>query len=235
MEQASQADMHGTKRLERKHALHSVMAARRFEQSGQVCYIKQHKGPVIYTNSKLALQKALSGACLDRALNCYRNQSPPWVSAQHYLEYALGRQAYTMGDSLLAVEHFLRMLRDNDGHEDQSGLLENLTLAYRVRAESLSDEGIVTRTDLCQRVQQLEARPEYTDNIFSDHAAGASLFQATGAIILPPTGEEEILAKAADFREPSEVESLPSLDGNSQEFAVGVGGKRIFLLAQVGH
>ena len=36
MEQASQADVHGHKRLVRKHALHSVMAARRFEQSGQV-------------------------------------------------------------------------------------------------------------------------------------------------------------------------------------------------------
>jgi hypothetical protein len=36
LEQAASADMTGIKKLARKHAFHSVMAARRFEQSGQV-------------------------------------------------------------------------------------------------------------------------------------------------------------------------------------------------------
>jgi hypothetical protein len=36
MEQAAQADVQGIKKLVRKNALHSVMAARRFEHSGQV-------------------------------------------------------------------------------------------------------------------------------------------------------------------------------------------------------
>jgi hypothetical protein len=120
-------------------------------------------------------------------LNCYRNQDPPWVSAQNYVEYALGRQAYTLGDSSLAVEHFLRMLRDNDGHEDQSGLLENLTLAYRVSVNYLLTGRAIASTDSYWRVKQLETKPEYTDDIVPDHATGASLFQATGAIILPPT------------------------------------------------
>ena len=82
------------------------------------------------------LQKALSGRCLQRTLEQYRDQNPPWAYAQHYLEYALGRQAYTMGDSALAVEHFLRMLRIRGVQEDQSGVLENLSLAYKVGRRS---------------------------------------------------------------------------------------------------
>lgn len=37
-----------------------------------------------------------------------------------------------MGDINLAVEHFLRMLRIADTQEGQSGVLENLSLAYKV-------------------------------------------------------------------------------------------------------
>lgn len=37
LEQAAIADLRGSRQLTRKHAFHSVMAARRYEQSGQVC------------------------------------------------------------------------------------------------------------------------------------------------------------------------------------------------------
>jgi hypothetical protein len=117
------------------------------------------------------------------------------------------------------------MLRDNDGHEDQSGLLENLTLAYRVSVNYLLTGRAIASTDSYWRVKQLETKPEYTDDIVPDHATGASLFQATGAIILPPTVEDEILAKTAVFSEPSEISTMYSPNDGQKTFAVGVGGK----------
>lgn len=74
-------------------------------------------------------------------------------------------------------------------------------------------------------MQQLEAKSGFTDLVVSDHAAGASLFQATGAIILPPTGEEEILAKTAVSSESSGVPTTRSPSDGQETIEVGVGGK----------
>lgn len=48
------------------------------------------------------------------------------------MEYALGRQAYTLGKSDLAVQHFLRLLQRGDQSVDQAGILEDFSLAYQV-------------------------------------------------------------------------------------------------------
>lgn len=80
-------------------------------------------------------------------------------------------------------------------------------------------------TDSYWRVKQLETKPDYAEDIVPDHAVGASLFQATGAIILPPTGEDEILAKPAVFSEPSGNPITCRLDDGQRSFKVGVGGQ----------
>jgi len=57
MEQASHADLRGCKRLVRKHALHSVMAARRFEQSGQVGLESYHHTRIFALNRSFIRRK----------------------------------------------------------------------------------------------------------------------------------------------------------------------------------
>jgi trafficking protein particle complex subunit 8 len=44
----------------------------------------------------------------------------------------LGRQAYTLGESDLAVEHFVRLLRRGMGSDGQGDVLEDFVLAYQV-------------------------------------------------------------------------------------------------------
>jgi hypothetical protein len=80
----------------------------------------------------LTLQKAYSRRCLDRASQVYR--STPWTAAQDRIEYSLGRQAYTLGESDVAVEHFLRLLRREDTGVagSQNMILEDMALAYEV-------------------------------------------------------------------------------------------------------
>lgn len=79
------------------------------------------------------VQKTYSRRCLERASHLYR--STPWTAAQDRIEYSLGRQAYTIGESDVAVEHFLRILRKEDTSMpgSQGGILEDLSLAYEVR------------------------------------------------------------------------------------------------------
>lgn len=77
-------------------------------------------------------QKAFSRRCLDRASQIYR--ATPWTAAQDRIEYSLGRQAYTLGESDVAVEHFLRLLRREDTGVpgSQNMILEDMALAYEV-------------------------------------------------------------------------------------------------------
>ena len=91
------------------------------------------------------MQKAYSRRCLDRASQAYR--STPWTAAQDRIEYSLGRQAYTLGESDVAVEHFLRLLRKEDTGVagSQNMILEDMALAYAVSLPALSHCG---RADL---------------------------------------------------------------------------------------
>lgn len=145
-------------------------------------------------------QKAMSGRCLERALESYRDQSPPWAHAQHYLEYALGRQAYTMGDSRLAVEHFCRMLRIGEVQPEQSGILENLALAYQASLISCARWDPYAERDatLCSHRQQLQLRPEFTEATGFEPVLDSPMFQATGVSIILPVGESEEVSGRSD-------------------------------------
>lgn len=69
------------------------------------------------------LQKAFSRRCFRQAAVLYRNQD--WKRAQTHIEHALGRQAYTVGESDVAVEHFVRLLKG-----DQGDFLDDFVLAF---------------------------------------------------------------------------------------------------------
>ncbi|KAL7419589.1 hypothetical protein Q5752_005501 [Cryptotrichosporon argae] len=103
----------GEGRGRRRQAFHLVMAARRYETAGL---------------------KAYSRRCLERASGLVRTAA--WTAARDRIEYSLGRQAYTLGQADVAVEHFLRLLqREDTGAAGSQGMvLEDLALAYEVRA-----------------------------------------------------------------------------------------------------
>ena len=130
IEEAATADVRGGKSLRgrRRRAFHLVLAARRYETAGLVRVSAAYQ-IVAYT----MLQKTYSRRCLDRSSQLYR--STLWTAAQDRIEYSLGRQAYTLGESDLAVEHFLRLLRKDDTGVpgSQDGVLEDMSLAYKVR------------------------------------------------------------------------------------------------------
>ncbi|WVR03860.1 hypothetical protein IAU60_000858 [Kwoniella sp. DSM 27419] len=111
IEEAAAADVKGGKssRGRRRRAFHLVLAARRYETAGLKTYSRR---------------------CLERASQLYRDS--PWTSAQDRIEYSLGRQAYTLGESDVAVEHFLRLLRREDTGVpgSQAGPLQDMALAY---------------------------------------------------------------------------------------------------------
>ncbi|KAK8861544.1 hypothetical protein IAR55_002366 [Kwoniella newhampshirensis] len=111
IEEAAAADVKGGKSTkgQRRRAFHLVLAARRYETAGLKTYSRR---------------------CLERASKIYR--ASPWTSAQDRIEYSLGRQAYTLGESDVAVEHFLRLLRREDTgvSGSQAGPLEDMALAY---------------------------------------------------------------------------------------------------------
>lgn len=160
LEQAANFDLKSGKYGVRKHAAHLVMAARRYERSGQ---------------------RALSARCLERALGYYRDQTPPWVHAQDYIEYGLGRQAYTLGKSSLAVEHFAKLLQRGNEAEDQSGVLQNFVLAY----------------------QQLRAKPDGGDNCQIE--LPSPIFGITGTRIEIPSDDSDCGLSDASWREMEEI------------------------------
>ncbi|WVQ94767.1 hypothetical protein IAU59_001848 [Kwoniella sp. CBS 9459] len=111
IEEAAAADVKGGKSTKgkRRRAFHLVLAARRYETAGLKTYSRR---------------------CLERASQIYRDS--PWTAAQDRIEYSLGRQAYTLGESDVAVEHFLRLLRREDTGVpgSQGGPLQDMALAY---------------------------------------------------------------------------------------------------------
>nr|XP_019050343.1 hypothetical protein I302_00772 [Kwoniella bestiolae CBS 10118]OCF29273.1 hypothetical protein I302_00772 [Kwoniella bestiolae CBS 10118] len=111
IEEAAAADVKGGKsqKGKRRRAFHLVLAARRYETAGLKTYSRR---------------------CLERASQIYRDS--PWTSAQDRIEYSLGRQAYTSGESDVAVEHFLRLLRREDTGVpgSQGGPLQDMAQAY---------------------------------------------------------------------------------------------------------
>lgn len=110
VEEAAAADVKGgkSKRGSRRQSLHLVMAAKKYEKAGY---------------------KAFSRRCLEQAAGLMRGA--PWKAALDNLEYALGRQAYTLGESAVAVEHFLRLLKREDTNSPgRAMVLEDMALAY---------------------------------------------------------------------------------------------------------
>ncbi|KAL1410386.1 hypothetical protein Q8F55_004396 [Vanrija albida] len=111
IEEAASADTKGGKsqRGHRRQAFHLVMAARRYEKAGLKYYSRR---------------------CLERASDLMRGAA--WTAANDRIEYSLGRQAYTLGESNLAVEHFLRLMQRKDTQfaEHQGMVLEDMAQAY---------------------------------------------------------------------------------------------------------
>ncbi|WWC60272.1 uncharacterized protein I303_102840 [Kwoniella dejecticola CBS 10117] len=123
IEEAAAADVKGGKsqKGKRRRAFHLVLAARRYETAGLKTYSRR---------------------CLERASQIYRDS--PWTSAQDRIEYSLGRQAYTLGESDVAVERFLRLLRREDTGVpgSQGGPLQDMAQAYEqlaTRPEMLAE------------------------------------------------------------------------------------------------
>jgi hypothetical protein len=73
------------------------------------------------------------------------------------IEYSLGRQAYTLGESDVAVEHFLRLLRKDESALGSQGMvLEDLALAYEVTYclyfADLSDSLVIPNNLLARKI-----------------------------------------------------------------------------------
>ncbi len=164
LEQAANIDLRHPEKRNRKHAFHLVMAAGRYEKSGH---------------------KPYSRRCLERAIDHYRNQDPSWTATQDHIEYSLGRQAYTLGESDLAVEHFLRLL----------GILEDFALAYQqyaVKGETdANDRG---RFELPCAVFDVPSSSAWDPDADSDFGVGRERWEelgtrfGSGASLLPAEG-----------------------------------------------
>ncbi len=154
LEQAAHVDVISPKKRHRKHAFHLVMAARRYETSGHVsrCMNRQD-----VCSSTTSAQRSYSRKCLQCALNDYRDQQPPWLFAQNYIEFSLGRQAYTLGESDIAAEHFVRLLRRGMGSEGQGDVLEDFALAFEVCQRVAIANPVVADEP---NSQQLRSHPE---------------------------------------------------------------------------
>lgn len=109
LEQAALADLRLPHPATRKFALHSVMAAHRYQACGQ---------------------KHLSLRCYDQALALYRGKS--WVLVEDHIEHELGRQAYNDGDSEQAVSHLVTLLRPELSHAtEHASYLEEFVTAFK--------------------------------------------------------------------------------------------------------
>ncbi|KAL8283651.1 hypothetical protein RQP46_005446 [Phenoliferia psychrophenolica] len=124
LEQAAIADLHLPLASRRKYGFHMAMAATRYEKSGL---------------------KSLSRRCASQAASVYRVEPPPedprwsatiagWGAIRAHLRHGLGRQAYNVGKSDEAVEHFLELLVGADVRGDDDGgepsWLEDFGLAW---------------------------------------------------------------------------------------------------------
>ncbi|WRT65667.1 uncharacterized protein IL334_002612 [Kwoniella shivajii] len=144
IEEAAAADVKGGKSSngKRRRAFHLALAARRYETAGLKTYSRR---------------------CLERASQLYRIS--PWTSAQDRIEYSLGRQAYTLGESDVAVEHFLRLLRREDTGVpgSQAGPLQDMAQAY----------------------EQLAARPELLAESYEKLKLPTPVFDSEKTRIIP--------------------------------------------------
>ncbi|ORX33680.1 ER-golgi trafficking TRAPP I complex 85 kDa subunit-domain-containing protein [Kockovaella imperatae] len=131
IEEAAAVDVRKGRQGKRRRAFHLVLAARRYETTGL---------------------KTFSRRCLDRASDIYR--SAPWTAAQDLIEYTLGRQAYTLGESDVAVQHFLRLIGPREG-PSHGGILEDLKLAHEVGPSVNTDEK--PRNDLPVTIFDIQA------------------------------------------------------------------------------
>lgn len=92
-----------------------------------------------------------------------------WTAVRDRVEYSLGRQAYTLGESAVAVEHFLRLLlrEDTAAAGSQGMVLEDLALAY----------------------EQLEAHPDQMESAKDKLRLPTPVFDITKTrLVLPAEG-----------------------------------------------
>lgn len=105
LEQAALSQLHlspsldGLRRRPRKFAVHMVMAAYRYELSGQ---------------------KALSRHCLRQAAQVYSGAG--WREVRRHVVNMLGRQAFNAGEVEEAVKHFWFLVAKVAGDEEDGGL-----------------------------------------------------------------------------------------------------------------
>lgn len=92
LEQAALSDLKLPRRALRKHAVHLVMAAHRYQDCGQ---------------------KHLSLKCYAQAARFYKGKA--WTLVEDHVEHELGRQAYNDGNSEQAIEHYVTLLRSSEG------------------------------------------------------------------------------------------------------------------------
>lgn len=92
LEQAALCDLKLPRRALRKHAVHLVMAAHRYQDCGQ---------------------KHLSLKCYVQAARFYKGKA--WTLVEDHVEHELGRQAYNDGNAEQATEHYVTLLRNNQG------------------------------------------------------------------------------------------------------------------------
>ncbi|KAJ9093153.1 hypothetical protein QFC20_007201 [Naganishia adeliensis] len=110
VEEAAYLDISAPSAHTRRHVFHSMTAANRYERSGL---------------------KSFSRNCFVQALAVIRPRKLRWKYAGDFVNYDLGRQAYTSGDSRLALRHFASLLRAGTGVCFQAGILEDYILAYQ--------------------------------------------------------------------------------------------------------
>ncbi len=134
-------------------------------------------------------QKAYSRRCLQTALKFYRDQQPPWLFAQNYIEFSLGRQAYTLGESDLAVEHFVRLLRRGMGSDGQGDVLEDFVLAYQVGLAALMSNLRITERRF--HPQQLQSRPDLYKEALSQINLPTPIFEVSKTAIRIPSDDSD--------------------------------------------
>lgn len=122
----------------RKQGLHLLAAADRYERSGHVSSVK---AVALLSQAALTIlvpQKGFSRVCFKGALLNPPTQTPGWRYANDFLHYALGRQAYSLGDHRSATQHFAYLLHWGVGICGQDGILADFMLAYRVSTPRIS-------------------------------------------------------------------------------------------------
>lgn len=130
MEKAADLDILAPSAHTRRRAFHLMTAGTYYERSGLVSGTGRYPPRYAYHFT----QKSFSQKCFAQALEVFPLQPRRWRYAGDFVNYDLGRQAYTSGDGRLAMRHFASLLHGGIGFCYQAGILEDYILAYQVRS-----------------------------------------------------------------------------------------------------